>query len=155
MKTGFSVIVLSFILLFAATANAQSPPSCNAAPPTTAVVNPNTVLFIGSADHVTVTAYKIGIFAEGVNPNISTPISEIVIPKSVLAQGVEANCWYTKPDMTFLLGTPVAAVTPYRAAMKAIRDTDATEGDWSVVSNPFVKAGPKPGTASAVKVIKQ
>lgn len=146
-----------FVLLTASSAMAQNAPvPCNQNPGMQ--VNPVLITFIGSPEHATVTDYKIGVFADGVNPNAvpaPSPISSITVPKSALKAGVETNCWnYVPAPAELLLATPIAILTPYRAAVKAMRTTDNTEADWSDVSNPFVKSGPKPGPASVPRVSK-
>lgn len=149
-------LALVALLLMAASAAAQTTtPSCTTVVGT--VVNPNMVIFTGSPDHATVSSYKIGVFLDGVNPNAvpsPAPVTMVEIQKSALLPGLETNCWYVKPDMTVLLGMPIATVTPYRVAVRAYRDTDNSDADWSAVSNPFVKGGTKPGPAGVVKITK-
>lgn len=103
-------------------------PSCATTEPLI-VINPVWLSFVVSPDHDRISGYRVAVFAEGVAVSESTALTQKVVDKSLLRQGLEPNCVYvTFSDL--LLAMPAAI--PHRTAVQSI--INGGVGEWSPLS---------------------
>lgn len=124
------------------------------------VQNPTTIrmlapfhmtLLPGSTTNWETTEYEVGIFADGVSPNVGIPRVTFFVPRAQWSPVPNiANCYEARPPD--LLTIPVAETL--RSALKPRRSVpDQSEGDWSPLSpDPFVRVAPRPRAVTAVGV---